>query len=87
MVWMSQKFEDEALIAAAGDVVFFEAAKQMRHSSDTSKSRKLVLKMHLGEVVYMGQRHEIWLNRIQIRCRPSDKGLAGYIKSKCLGLK
>ena len=81
----ASKFEDEALINEPEDDVFLEAAKQMRHSADTSKSRKLVLKMHLGEVIYRGQRHEVWLNRLQIRCRPTDKGLAGYIKSKCIG--
>jgi hypothetical protein len=82
----AKKFEDEVLITEPDDVVFLEAAKQMRHSADTSKSRKLVLKVHLGEVVYKGKRHEIWLNRLQIRCRPSDKGLAGYIKKKALDL-
>ena len=82
----AKKFDDEALITEPDDEVFIEAAKQMRHSADTSKSRKLVLKMHLAEVVYKGQRHEVWLNRLQIRCRPSDKGLAGYIKKKTLGL-
>lgn len=86
-MWTRNKVEDEAfMLPGEKDDVFREAAKKMRHASNVSKSRKL-RKLYVAEITYEGKRHEIWFNRLQIRCRRTDEALAGYIKAKCLGLK
>lgn len=83
-----ERFEGNGLcLAPPGTVddVFRVAAQGMKESVKKAGTRKL-FKMHLAEIQYRGKRHEVWLNKLQIRNR-TEEALAGYIKMKCLGLE
>lgn len=90
-----QKKYEDAVFLTVGDVeddVFREAALKMIEDARVSVSRKLN-KLYLAEVAFKGLRHEVWLNRLSIRCRTfrddsvkSGEALGGYIKRKCLDL-
>ncbi len=74
------------------DDVFRIAAAKMIKVAAASVCRKLG-KLYVAEITYRGMRHEVWLARIQIRCRTfrddfdkSVEALGGYIKRKCLDL-
>jgi len=55
-------------LADPEDQVFLHAAEQMREAMRTSVSKKQD-KMFVAEIIYKGMRHEVWLNRHQIRAR------------------
>jgi hypothetical protein len=83
-----ERFEPNALCldpCGTADDVFRAAAKGMKESVKKAGTRKL-LKMHLAEILYRGKRHEVWLNKLQVRNR-TEEALAGYVKMKCLGLE
>lgn len=65
---------------------FFEAARMMRKSMKESKNKK-PNKFFLGELIYDGIRHEIWLGRQSITARKTDSELAGWLKIKALDLQ
>lgn len=75
---------DDKNLAAPGteDDVFRDAADGMIAAMRASNNKRLT-KLYVAEILYRGRRHEVWLNKSQIRYRSRDQ-LAGYIKKKCM---
>lgn len=70
--------------------VFTDASVQMVADNRADKARNL-RKMIVAEIVYKGQRHEVWFSRAEILelswwTKTPYKALAGAIKKRLLNL-
>lgn len=66
------------------DEVFIKAARRLKAQAGVDKVRKITLLKMYGSVIwYKGKRHDIFINRLQIRCRYENE-LAQYLKKLAL---
>lgn len=73
------------------DEIFTEASVKMVADSRAMKKTKKMTTMIVAEIIYNGQRHEVWFSRLEIYelsyWTPTPfKALAGAIKKRLLNL-